>query len=496
MAWVKGRHLWTANPYTPPIEPCVVDLSSGYAVDLRSCRVPSQQLGQNQLLNLAPSPKISTMPWPSTAGQRPTWISGALGAGLTFDGGDQVQNTTWIPAGDGTAFTMAALFRPQSVAAAGNAYTFSNTAAATSAYQGITYSNTGTWGTLTSDGSAFTEVEWGVMTANHTYAIIYSLRSTSDVEGIALNLTTGVAMPVVTTIFNSPAVAATYNIETLAAFQNSAGISNRGNLLMYGAFYWHRPMQYDEMLGWALNPFGMLRPAKPERRFYVSGGSAQTITGVGFANSQSFGAGAVDAAATITGAAFTNTQAFGTGDISQPGGAQTITGVGFTNGQSFGAGVIAAASTITGVAFTNSQAFGAGAITAAASITGVGFTDPDSFGAGVLSATASITGVGFTDPDSFGTGAIAASASITGVGFTDPDSFGAGAIAASASITGVGFTNSQAFGAGSIDQAGAPLTIDGVGFVNPQAFGTGAIDQDGAAGAGDYLITYRRRRRL
>jgi hypothetical protein len=65
--------------------------------------------------------------------------------------------------------------------------------------------------------------------------------------------------------------------------------------------------------------------------------SDQSITGVSFTNSQTFGAGAIATTYEITGAGFTNTSTFGTGALTTD---YEITGISFTNSQTFETGVI------------------------------------------------------------------------------------------------------------------------------------------------------------
>ncbi|URC15461.1 hypothetical protein BD1_20 [Octadecabacter Antarctic BD virus 1] len=214
----------------------------------------------------------------------------------------------------------------------------------------------------------------------------------------------------------------------------------------------------------------------------AGGAAAQTVTGAGFDNPNTFGTGAVTTGAvTITGSGFDNPNTFGTGAITQPSASQTVTGAGFDNPNAFGTGVFTAgAATITGAGFDNPNTFGTGAVTAgAATITGAGFDNPNTFGTGaVTTGAATITGAGFDNPNAFGTGAVTTgAATITGAGFDNPNTFGTGAVTAgAATITGAGFDNPNTFGAGAITQTSAATqTVTGAGFDNPNTFGTGAV---------------------
>lgn len=141
----------------------------------------------------------------------------------------------------------------------------------------------------------------------------------------------------------------------------------------------------------------------------AAGGSAQTLTGTLFSDSDSFGAGVVSTSITLTGTLFSDGDSFGAGTIST---AITITGTLFSDGDSFGAGTVSQAGgsqTLTGTLFDDSaDSFGSGVISTSITISGALYDDADTFGAGTISQVSpqTITGTLFVDDDSFGAGEI------------------------------------------------------------------------------------------
>ncbi len=299
-----------------------VDPDHPLAPGLASLWLPSQFVGADFLPNLAPlgngGGAFEPMPFPSAASQRPAWDTGRMGACLRFSGG-QVLTRSLTPLGArgpwrptvSANFTLA--IYGELVSPGGEFDTLYSISRSTggSAEPQATIFRQNVAGTLvgefTLDGVAWITLPIASPDVGVPFIAVLNSNGAANHRFTVLTPGAGAISTTANTSIDRGLASADPDQEQIGAQTYGGAVNDHANFRLYGAWFWNRGLTFREVVGFLLDPFGMLDRGRVSAGGSVGGVQHGETQSARVTATASLIAGAPEAGATVNGAALAAT---------------------------------------------------------------------------------------------------------------------------------------------------------------------------------------------
>lgn len=249
---------WRSRPFVRPDHPLAPRLGSLW--------VPAADAGSSRLVNLA-SEEAGALRAMDLAAAEPEWATTQIGTGLRFDGGNglvHASDVPWVPSDKEHTIAVVAVTATNPSNGVSTLYALNRgTDGAGSPWLGM-YLEPGVnflqAGTFDDFGTPMTiGVSWP--SVGQPFAAIFTSRGDTDHELLLLNYGNG------TVTWGQSSAGLGFmggepDRESIACDLAGDEAFNHYDGTVLGCFFWQRSFTAEEMLSWALDPFGMLADAE------------------------------------------------------------------------------------------------------------------------------------------------------------------------------------------------------------------------------------------